>query len=159
MVAKRLALLPCLALLLMLTVSADAWAAQGTQPGVPPGMEALGPLSAAPSIPWWRLLWGTAAVVGLICLGVFAAKKLNGGLPLNRGRHMEVLEVRPAGRKVQLLLVRVADRVVLLACCGSNVTRLAELPAEEMPDLESPEAQGRPLSFRSLFRKLAGGQA
>jgi flagellar biogenesis protein FliO len=157
--AKRTVLLPCLALLLMLAISADAWAAQGERPEAPPGVAAFGPLPAPPSVPWWRLLWGTGVVVGLMCLGVLAAKKLNGGLPLNRGRHMEVLEVRPAGRKVQLLLVRVGDRVILFACCGSSVTRLAELAADELPELGSPEAQAQPLSFRSLFRKLAGGQA
>lgn len=107
-----------------------------------------------PAIPWGRLLSGTLIVVALICGGVFALKRLNGGAPLNRGRYMEVLEARPVGRNVQLILVKVAGRVLLLAFGGDSVTPVAELSEDELPQAQAHAAGLE--GFRSLLRKLTG---
>lgn len=109
-----------------------------------------------PDVPWGRLVTGTVAVVALICVGVYLLKKLNGGAPLTKGRYLEVLENRPVGRNVQLILVRVAGRVLLLAFGGENVT-----PVAEMSEAELPQATAQPAGFdgfKSLIRKLAGAE-
>jgi flagellar biogenesis protein FliO len=100
--------------------------------------------------------YGTAAVVALICAGVYALKKLNHGAPLNRGRYLEVLEARPVGRNVQLILVRVAGRILLLAYGGESVTPVAELSEEELPKSSAPA--GGLEGFKALFKRLTGAQ-
>ena len=66
------------------------------------------------------------------------------------------------GRKVQLVLVRVAGRLVLLASSGENVTRLAEFDEAELPQPEQApveERTARPLGqarFKALLAKFAG---
>jgi len=110
--------------------------------------------SSTPQIPWGRLVSGTLVVAALICVGVYVLKRLNGGAPLNRGRYMEVLEARPVGRNVQLILVRVAGRIMLLAFGGDSVTPVAELSEEELPQ-PPPQAVGLD-GFRSLLKRLTG---
>ena len=120
--------------------------------GQPAGLPVL--KATSPAVPWGRLAGGTALVVGLICAGVYALKKLNGGAPLNKGRYMEVLEARPVGRNVQLILVKVAGRVLLLAYGGEGVTPVAELSEEELPRLAGGPAGLE--GFKSLIKKLTG---
>ncbi|KPK66182.1 MAG: hypothetical protein AMK73_00820 [Planctomycetes bacterium SM23_32] len=110
----------------------------------------------APRIPWWRLITGTAAVGALICGGVYLLKRLNGGVPFTRGRYLEVIEARPIGRNLQLFLVRVADRVLLLAAANGNVARVAELDAEELPEADTAAAPVGLDGFRSLLKRVAG---
>jgi flagellar biosynthetic protein FliO len=107
-------------------------------------------------IPWLRLLSGTALVVALICGGLWVLKKLNGGLPLSRGRYLELIESRPVGRNVQLFLVRVGERVLLLAAGSGNVTSVAELSADELPVAETDQAAGGVEGFRLLLKRMAG---
>jgi flagellar biogenesis protein FliO len=106
-------------------------------------------------IPWSRVIGGTGIVVALICGGIFLLKKLNGGLPLSRGRYLEVVESRPLGRGVQLFLVKVAGKAVLLAASGGNVTTVAELPDDALEQIVADEP-AESAGFASLLRKLAG---
>ena len=135
-------------------------ASEASQPG--PGLterSAKRPLelpSVSDAIPWGQLVWGTAVVVGLICLGFWGLKKLNGGLPLNKGRYLEVLEARPVAGKVQLFLVKVGDRVVLLAATADNVTAVAEIPADELPQPAGADSRTVAGGFAVLLKKLAG---
>ena len=103
---------------------------------------------------WGRLLYGTTAVAGLICLGVFVLKKLGGGAMFGRGRYMDVLETRIVGRKVQLFLVKIAGRVVLLASNGENITSIAEFAEDELPLGEPVRQQRVENGFRSLLKSL-----
>lgn len=125
----------------------------GAAPRVPGGPPAT---DFAADIPWLRVVWATLLVVGLICLGVYLLKKLGGSALLGRGRYMDVLEARPLGRKMHLFLVRVAGRVVLLSVSGENVTRLAEFPEQELPELEETHEAGPRKGFGQLMRSLAG---
>jgi flagellar biogenesis protein FliO len=107
-----------------------------------------------PEVPWGRLVYGTTAVVGLICLGVYVLKKLGGGAAFGRGRYMDVLETRIIGRGMQLLLVRVAGRVVLLAASGETVTRVAEFKEEDLPAVQTEGEELEPDRFRNLLENL-----
>lgn len=120
-------------------------------PAAPPPMD-----FSAGDLPWGRVVWGTLLVVGLICLGVFLLKRFGGGALIGRGRYMELLEVRPVMRGVNLFLVRVAGRVVLLGSSGQNVTQLSEFTEEELPRLEEEVRQVGLEGFRSLLSRLAG---
>ncbi len=108
-----------------------------------------------PDLPWERVLGGTMVVVALVCVGVYVVKKLDRGGLLRKGRHLEVLETRIVGRKLQLYLVRVADRVVLLAQTGNAVTRVAELDKGELPSLDAQEQPATAQGFGSMLKKLA----
>ncbi len=107
-------------------------------------------------LPWVRVVGGTMLVIGLICVGVYVVKKLDGGGLLRKGRYMELLEARMVGRKLHLYLVRVAGRIVLLAAAGDSVTRVAEFAEEELPQLVAEQGSGGTEGFRSLFKKLVG---
>ena len=118
---------------------------------VPPPMQ-----FTARDLPWGRVVCGTMIVVGLICLGVFLLKKLGGGVLTGRGRYMELLEMRPVARGVNLFLVRVAGRVVLLGSSGEHVTQLTEFPEEELPGPDAVKQQVGLDGFKSLLSRLAG---
>jgi len=155
--AREVALVAVLVLLLGSTASA-AGAPSPQEEGRPaflrPGREA--PQWPAPpvAIPWGRVVAGTAGVTALICFGVFLLKRL-GGAPLTRGKHLELLEARPIGRNVQLFLVRVAGKVVLLAATGGNVTAVAELAEDDLPE-PACEPAGELAGFKDLVRRLRG---
>ena len=125
-------------------------AAYGAPAGPPPMQFTAGDL------PWGRVVCGTMIVIGLICLGVFLLKRFGGGVLTGRGRYMELLEVRPVARGVNLFLVRVAGRVVLLGASGDHVTQLSEFPEEELPRLDAEKQQVGLEGFKSLLSKLAG---
>jgi len=113
---------------------------------------------SGPDIPWARILSGTLLVGGIACLAIWLLKKLNGGSPLARERYLEVLETRSVGRNVQLLLVRAAGKVVLLAVGGGGVACVAEFAADELPELDSAPAGHGLEGFRYLLKRLAGAQ-
>ncbi len=119
---------------------------------MPPGWP---PAGAEQNLPWVRVISATLLVVGLICVGVYLLKKLTGGGFLRRGRYLELLESRPIGRKLRLFLVRVADRVVLLSLSGDRVTRLAEFPSEELPQVEPEQEEEPENGFEGLLNKIA----
>jgi len=109
-------------------------------------------------LPWGRVVFGTLIVILLICGGVWLLKRLNAGMPLNKGRYMEVLETRPLGNKIQLFLVKVGSKVVLLACRGENVTALGEFSQDDFPAAEPPEGIGGRGGFKSLMQHVLRGQ-
>jgi flagellar biogenesis protein FliO len=113
---------------------------------------------APPDLPWGRVVWGTLVVVGLICLGVYLLKRVGGGALSGRGRYMEVLEVRPVMRGVNLFLVRVAGRVVLFGSTGQQVTQLSEFAEGELPTVVAPVRPVGLEGFRALLSKLGGAQ-
>lgn len=119
------------------------------------GAAPLAGLAEPPSIPWVRVVSGTAAVIALICFGVYGLKRMNGGLPFTRGRHMELLESRPLGRGVQIYLVRVGERVLVLGHADGEVSCLTELGSEELPP--APADAPKPVrGFTSLLSKAMG---
>ena len=146
----------------------EVWPVDSLQPEPLPGALAARPARAAtaesswsyqgPRIPWVRLFSGMALVVGVVCLGVFAVKRFGGGVAFARGRYMEVLETCAVGQKVQLMLVKVAGRVVLLAAAGETVSRLAELDEADLPELEAGAESASFEGFKSLLCRLAGAR-
>ncbi len=123
-----------------------------------PAAQAAPPQQPPMDLPWGRVVWGTLVVVGVICLGVYLLKRVGGGTLVGRGRYMELLEVRPVMRGVNLFLVRVAGRVVLLGSTGQQVTQLTEFPEDELPVLEEPERPVGLEGFRALLGKIGGVQ-
>ena len=109
-----------------------------------------------PDIPWAQVVSGTLLVSALACVAIWLLKRLGGRSPLSRGRYLDVLEARSVGRNVQLLLVRAAGKVVLLAVGGGNVACVAEFAADELPDLEAASAGGGVEGFRTLLKRFAG---
>jgi flagellar biogenesis protein FliO len=110
-----------------------------------------------PELPWARVVWGLAVVVLLILGGVGIMKKLNGGLPVGRGRYMKLLETMPVGGKVHLFLVQVGDKVVMVAANGENVSAVTEFDADEMPEVEPSERLDALAGFKSILGRVRGG--
>jgi flagellar biogenesis protein FliO len=110
------------------------------------------------SIPWMRVLGATCFVVGLTCVGVYVVKKLDRKGLLRRGQHMDLVEARMVGRKLQLYLVRVGDRVIMLASAGDTVTRVAEFGEDELPKLDAAPRVAERSGFRSVFSNLLGAR-
>jgi len=110
------------------------------------------------TIPWERLVYGTAFVIAIACVGVFLLKKLNGGLSMSRRRRLEVLELRAVARKTQLCLVRVGRKVILFAARGDGVTKLAQFTADELPDAEPEAGDTVPGPFKEMLKRIAGAK-
>ncbi len=115
------------------------------------------PLGQGLDVPWGRVVSSTLFVVALICVGVYVLKRLSGGA-LAGGRYMQVMECRQVGRKTELMLVKVAGRVVLLSSSGENVTRLAEFDECELPESEPVKSSEGVQGFRLLLHRLAGAR-
>ena len=113
---------------------------------------------SAQPLPWARLLSGFLFVLALTCAGIFALKRLSGRAPLNRGRYLEVLESRAVGRKMRLVLVRVAGRVVLIAGEGEHASAVTEFSQEELPAFDETPSP-TPKGFAPLLRRLSGAKA
>lgn len=154
-------------LVLLVVLAGAAGAATGTPSDhrAPQGRKSIARQTAKKSarpgglsemVDWDRLAWGTAAVVALGCLGVYALKKLN--KRPGAGRYLEVLETRRLGRKFQLFLIRVGSRVVLIACQGDTVACVAELEQDELPEREEQTAGEGNVSFRWLLQSFVGGK-
>ncbi|MFW6118981.1 MAG: FliO/MopB family protein [Planctomycetota bacterium] len=141
-------------LLLPATVDAAVEDAVASEPA--PTAEELPWESADYDIPWARVLGGTLFVVGLVCVGVYAVKKLGPGA-FRHGKYLEVLESRAVGRKLELHLVRVAGRVILIASGEHGVAAVAELNEEELPPLEAVEGRPAADGFQMLLQRFAGG--
>ena len=97
--------------------------------------------SGAIEIPWQRLIYGVGIVLVLICGGVYILKAIGAGR-FAGGQYLDVLEVVPVGNKFRLVLVRIGERAVLLACKGENVEKVGEFAADSIPAPESPDAEG-----------------
>lgn len=70
-----------------------------------------------------------AAVIGLVLLCAFAARRLLGGGIQAAGSQINVLAVRPLGTRERLVLVEVGGEVTLLGVTQNQITPLRELPA------------------------------
>ncbi len=79
-----------------------------------------------------------------------------GGSPGRGSERMQVVERLPVGRDQALLVVRLADRYLLLGSTAAGLSLLAELTEEEGA-LWAPAVRGadKPvMDFRELVRKL-----
>ncbi len=144
-----------LAAVLLLAPSVQAAGEARVEEAPPP---IWGSDGAEVEIPWIRVIGATGFVVGLTCLGVYAVKKLDRKGLLRKGQYMDLLEARMVGRKLQLYLVRVGDRVVMLASTGDNVSRVAEFAHEELPGPETADETAEPAGFKSMFTRLLGAR-
>ncbi|MFO7956046.1 MAG: flagellar biosynthetic protein FliO [Candidatus Brocadiia bacterium] len=144
------------AVVFLIPAAVDAAVDEAPAPQPAPDGETFPWEPADHDVPWARVLGGTLFVVGLVCVGVYVIKKLDGGA-FRRGQYLEVLESRAVGRKLELHLVRVAGRVILIASGEHGVAAVAELNEEELPPLE--EADERPAAdgFQTLLQRFAGG--
>lgn len=110
-----------------------------------------------PQVDWERLAGGMAAVLGVLCLGVYALKKLRAASLGGEGRYIEVIESRALGRKVQIYLLRVGDRVLLIACTEDKVSSVAELGSDELPEQPEKSDKGEAGRFSGLVQSLVRG--
>ncbi len=73
-----------------------------------------------------QVVLALAAVVGLVLLCAFAARRLMGGAQ-GSGGQIRVLAVKPLGTRERLVLVEVAGEVTLLGVTQHQITALREL--------------------------------
>lgn len=115
-------------------------------------------MGESPQIPWARIASGLAVIAALILGGTWLLRKLHGGLPVGRRGYLQVLETQPVGAKINLLLVRVAGKVVLLAASGDQVAAVCEFEADKLPE---PAAAGCAMggaTFKGVLKKLVGAR-
>lgn len=111
----------------------------------------------APQIDWDRIAYGIAAVMGLLCVGVYGLKKLREHSFGSTGRYVDILDSRVLGRKGELVLVQVGERVVLLARTGDRIDKLAEFTRDELPEQEETGNRQDNGRFAGLMRSLVRG--
>ena len=69
----------------------------------------------------------------------------------NKGKNIEVVETYPIGNGKYIQIVRLAETHAAIAVCKDTVTKLAEIPKE---DIRFPEDAGSmSLRFKDLFQK------
>ncbi len=128
--------------------------------------DALGQaLPAAPAFSWASYFW--AIFVLFLVLGglwaVLALLKKKGGLKVFGVAENFQVEARiPLGPKKHLMLVRFLNKRLLLGVTDHQITKLAELSADEYSDLVQPENRGksggRPASdFQAILEKADPG--
>jgi len=76
-----------------------------------------------------QVLLALAAVIGLVLVCAFAARRLLGGNVQAAGNQIRVIAVRPLGTKERLVVVEVGGEVTLLGVTQNQITALRELPA------------------------------
>lgn len=88
----------------------------------------------------------------------FTATRLGGAFTPQGGK-LALVHRLSLGREQQLLVVKVADRHLLLGCTASQISLLTELTEEESTQLFSDNAQAEgiePPSFSEILRNLRG---
>lgn len=75
-----------------------------------------------------QVLIALAAVVGLVLLCAFAARRMLGGVQAGGGNQIRVLAVRPIGSRERLVLVEVGGEVTLLGVTQNTISALREVP-------------------------------
>lgn len=113
--------------------------------------------STTPEINWDRLAGGMAVVLALLCVSIYGLKKLRASSLTGVGRYLQVLESRSLGHKRQLLLIRVGARIVLIACTGDTIKRVAEFEQEELPGEEENAQTDDKNRFARMMDGLVGG--
>jgi flagellar protein FliO/FliZ len=106
-------------------------------------------------VPWQRLVYGVGIVLVLVCGGIYLLK-LIGGARFGKGRYLDVVEVVPMGHKFRLVLVRIGERAVLLACKGDNVEKVGEFAADNIPVEETPDG-GKAAGFANVLGDVLRG--
>ncbi len=76
-----------------------------------------------------QVLLALGAVIGLVLLCAFAARRMLGGGIAPAGNQIRVIAVRPLGAKERLVVVEVGGEVTLLGVTAQQITALRELPA------------------------------
>lgn len=117
-----------------------------------------------------RLLGSLAIVLGLIVVAAYVLKRMmaSSRLSAGRGKFLDVIQVTPLGGKRQILLVRVAGRLLVIGASGDNLSLLTELPDEDAAATASektPQPVAAPDAKRAEFldvlknagRRIVGG--
>ncbi len=94
------------------------------------------------------------AVIGLVLLCAFAARRLMGASHAGASGQIRVLAVRALGSREKLVLVEVGGAVTLLGVTANAISPLREIPADRI-EMAEPGAG----SFAdALGRLMSGGR-
>lgn len=110
-----------------------------------------------------ELLWLLAAVVLVMGLAYLFTKYVAGSAAVTprrggRGKMLNAVEQMYMGRDRQIILVQVGERYFLLGSTATEISTLAEIPAEEVAAWREKEGQlgedGQPMSFAQSLREV-----
>ena len=110
-----------------------------------------------------ELLWLLAAVVLVMGLAFLFTKYVAGSASVasrrgGRGKMLNAVEQMYMGRDRQIILVQVGERYFLLGSTASEISTLAEIPAEEIDAWREKEGQkgevGQPMSFAQSLQEV-----
>ena len=106
------------------------------------------------SVPWERLAAGAAFVgaCGLVALYLWKRRPRAGG-----NRMAEVLESRPVSGDMSIHLVRVGERVFIVASTGEAVRKIGEVQRDMLPERGQAEEPAGKNHFRTVLRSVLGG--
>ena len=110
---------------------------------------------AAPPVPWRRMAYagGFVLAVGGLALYLWKRRGFRAG-----GTLTEVLESRSVDGQMSIHLLRVGDRVFVVASTGDAVGKIGEVDEDALPE---PDAGGRASGgshFRTVLRTVLGGR-
>ncbi len=131
---------------------AEKGAKSADQPSKPWSEKGMGDVD----VPWERMVIGLFFVIILVCVGVYLLKKF-GGARFGHGRYMSVLETVPLSGQQNLSLVKIGDRIILLATDKEHVEKVAEFDADDLPEPKEGDAasEGR---FEGILQGFMKGQ-
>ncbi|HKQ46542.1 MAG TPA: flagellar biosynthetic protein FliO [Phycisphaerae bacterium] len=110
--------------------------------------------SGTTSLPYGKMVWPLAAVLGTITLAAWALRKWSAGAGrLGSTGAITVLARHYLSSKQSLCLVRLGNRVVLLGVTPDSITAVADLERGDAAGLLAGIERARPGSF---FNALAG---
>ncbi len=112
------------------------------------------PRMAELDVPWLKMLSGLAIVIGIFCVGVWLLKYLNRGAFFRRSRYVQVLDCMPVGKGFQIIVIKVLDRILVLATAGGETQSVAEFHESEFPVEETERSIGAGTGFGKILRNL-----
>lgn len=103
------------------------------------------------------VLLSLGIVIGIILVCVWVLKKV-GGNHFSNDASIDVIGNKMIGPKERLMIVRVADKNLLLGITANNITKLQELPDDFMPQDKTQKVSFQHAFSEQLAKMMGSGR-
>ncbi len=151
--AQAYALIAALILGTGIICTPPAPAADERDSGEPPAASSPWTEEGTPRMPWGRMAYGGAVVVAVGAVALYLWKRT--GLPA-AGAVTEVVESRPVDAEMSIHLIRIGDRVFVVASTGEAVRKIGEVDEDALPEPNRDDGASADGHFRTVLQTVLG---
>jgi len=130
-----------------------AGAANEPDSGHPPAASSPWAEGHTPRVPWRQMAYGGAVLLTVGAVALYLWK--HRGLPAT-GAVTEVLESRPVDAEMSVHLLKVGDRIFVVASTGEAVRKIGEVDEDALPAPDSRDGKRADGHFRTVLRTVLG---